>query len=101
MAPRPPESLHEFMKRLKRAINDGQTEVPFGAYHFNHAVCIEDGAFRVRRLEATTEDIEAFRAEHGMFMPENLEALSRPKTLVHEAKTLDALASWLEPRWPL
>jgi hypothetical protein len=88
------------MKRLKKAMKEGQSVVPYGRHHFNHAICIEEGHFRVRRLEATPEEVEAFKQEHGMFMPEQLEQISKPRTLVHEVESLDALEKWLESSWP-
>jgi hypothetical protein len=96
-----PETLEAFLSRLKRAIAKGQTEVRLGQHHFSHAVCVEDEHFRVRRLEATREEMDAYRAAHGMFMPESLEEISKPRTLVFEATSLDAVAKWLAARWPL
>ena len=76
--------------------------VPFGAHHFTHAACREDGAWRVRRLEFTTEEAEAYRkANDGMFMPESAEEISKPRTLIFEAPTLEALVAELQKRdWP-
>lgn len=102
MAPRPLESRDQFATRLKREAADGATEVRFGAHHFSHAACLEAGTWRVRRLEYTREQAEAFMKQHGHFMPENAEDLGRPRTLVFEAPTLDALIAELEKRaWPL
>ncbi len=101
MAPRTPETLTEFIKRLTQAIEEERDEVRFGQHHFSHAICMEDGRFRVRRLESTPEEVEAFRKEHGYFMPENLEEISKPGELVHEAENLVNLQAWLTSRWPL
>lgn len=102
MAPRPLESRESFLVRLKRDAAAGRTEVRFGAHHFTHAACLEDGVWRVRRLEFTREESDAFLKEHGHFMPEDAEDLGKPRTLVLEAPTLDALAAELGKRaWPL
>lgn len=102
MAPRPLESRESFVARLRRAAADGRTEVRFGAHHFTHAACLEDGVWRVRRLEHTREEAEAFLKQHGRFMPEDAEDLGRPRTLVFEAPTVDALVAELGKRpWPL
>lgn len=101
MAPRLPESFESFATRLPSALAQGQTEVRFGGHHFSHAVCLEAGVFRVRRLETTKEEAEAYLAEHGLFMPEHNEAIAKPRTLVFEAASLDELLATLKQRWPL
>lgn len=99
MAPRAPESLTEFLDRLA-ASADGDV-IRFGQYHHSHAVCREDGLWRVRRLEHTQEEAEAYLAEHGYFMPESAEAISKPRTLVFEASSLAELAAMFRARpWP-
>lgn len=98
VAPRMPETFEAFAARLRRALADGDTEVRFGLYHFSHAVCVEEGAFRVRALEVSKEEGDAYLAEHGMFMPEHAEAISRPRTVVLEASSVEEilgqLAGW-------
>lgn len=101
MAPRIPESFDAFAARLERALESGDTEVRFGQYHHSHAVCAEDGVMRVRRLECSDEEAAAYLREHGIFMPEHAEEISRPRSLVYEARSLDALLLWLANRWPL
>jgi len=101
MAPGPIETFGHFVERLSAAFAGGEEQVRFGRHHFAHAVCMEDGGYRVRRLEHTREEAEAFMAEHGMFMPENAEAISTPRTLVLEAESLDALIETLRGLpWP-
>ncbi len=73
----------------------------FGAPHFTHAVCAEGGAFRVRKLEFTSEEAEAYMRQHGMFMPEHAEEISKPRTIVLETATREALIEVLRQRWPL
>jgi len=101
MAPRAPESFEAFWARLETAIERAEIEVRFGRHHFSHAVCVEDGAYRVRRLEYTKEEAEAYLKEHGMFMPEHGEQIARPRTLVFECETLAKLAKTLEQKWPM
>lgn len=98
MAPRALESRDAFITRLKQAAAAGQTQVRFGAHHFTHAACLEGGVWRVRRLEHTREEADAYLKEHGYFMPESAEAISRPRTLVFEAPTLEALVAEFEKR---
>lgn len=101
MAPRPPETLEAFLARLTRGLEEGRAEVRLGQHHASHAVCVEDGVYRVRRLEHTREEAEAYLAEHGIFMPEHAEVISQPRTLVLEAPTLEALTDALQRSWPL
>jgi hypothetical protein len=101
MAPRPPESFEAFVARLTKALNHGATEVRFGGHHVTHAVCVEAGALRIRRLEHTPEEAEAYLREHGIFMPEHAEEMSKPRTLVLEAATIEELTHALRQRWPL
>jgi hypothetical protein len=101
MAPRPPESFEAFLSRLQEAITNGGTQVRFGKNHHSHAVCVEEGVFRVRRLEVTPEEAKAYLDEHGIFMPEHSEMISKPRTLVFEEPTLEALTAVLEKHWPL
>lgn len=100
MGPRIPETFEAFAKRLKKALKKGHAEIRYGRHHFSHAVCLEDGVFRVRRLECSKEEAEAYMREHGMFMPENAEAISKPRTLEFEAPSLDALLAILKKHWP-
>lgn len=101
MAPRLPETFESFALRLPNAIAQGKREVRFGGHHFSHAVCLEEGVFRVRRLETSKEEAEAYLAEHGIFMPEHNEAIAKARTLVFEAASLDELLATLKQRWPL
>ena len=102
MAPRAPESRVHFFRRLRSAIAQGQTEVRFGYHHFSHAVCVEDGLFRIRKLELTAAKANAYLEQHGAFMPEHAEALSTPGELVFEGASLDAVVEELDKSgWPL
>jgi len=102
MAPRSPESRQDFIARLRERAAAGDDEIRFGRHHFTHAACREDDVWRIRRLEFSQADADAFREEHGMFMPENAEAISKPTTLVLEAASLDDLVSQiLDGPWPL
>ncbi len=101
MGPRKPETVDEFLQRLGRELAAGKTEIRLGQYHFTHAVCAEEGVLRVRTLHCSREDADAHLREHGIFMPEHAEALSKPADLVMEAPTLEALADLLRSRWPL
>jgi hypothetical protein len=100
MAPRLPEPFNAFVLRLQKELKEGHTEIRYGRNHHSHAVCLEDDVFRVRRLETTKEEAEAFMREHGMFMPENAEAISKPRSLEFEAANLDTLLELLEKNWP-
>lgn len=102
MAPRALESLAQFAARLAREAAAGRREVRFGGHHFTHAVCLEEGVWRVRRLECTTEEIDAYQAAHrGFFMPESVEEISTPRTLVFEAPTVKAVVKRLRTlKWP-
>lgn len=101
MAPRPPESLDAFLARLSERAATGVEVIPFGQYHHSHAVCREGELWRVRRLEHTSEEAEAYLAEHGYFMPESAEAISKPRTLVFEASSLQELVAMFRERpWP-
>lgn len=102
MAPRAPETFDHFVERLRKAMAAGQSEVRFGQHHFSHAVCRETDGWCVRRLECSAEDAEAYMAEHGMFMPENAEELSKPTSLLYRGDTLDDVIGWLGARpWPV
>lgn len=104
MAPRPPESREAFLARLRAAADRvvGQP-VRFGAPHHTHAVVLEDGVWRVRRLELDRARADAYRAEHRSFMPEHAEMLSEPgPTVALEAASLAALIAALQTApWPL
>jgi hypothetical protein len=102
MAPRPLESREAFIARL-RAAADRVASAPlrFGGHHFSHVVVVEDGVWRVRRLVLEMARAEAFRAQHGRFMPEDAEALSEPGHVVLEAPTLEGLIAALPRRWPM
>ena len=102
MAPRALESREAFLVRLRAAVAEGATDVRFGQYHFTHAACFEGDVWRVRRLECAPEDAEAYLAEHGIFMPEHAEVLSKPGEIVFEAASLDEVERALCDRaWPL
>jgi hypothetical protein len=102
MAPRALESKESFLARLEKAAKAGATEVRFGQHHFSHAVCLEQGTWRVRRLFTDRAKAEAFLKEHGHFMPENNEQLAEPgPDVVLEAPSLDALlAAFRKGPWP-
>lgn len=102
MAPRALESLDDFIKRLKRDAAAGRTEIRFGGHHYTHAACDEQGTWRVRRLEYTQAEADEYLAKHNYFMPESAEAISKPRTLVFEAASLDALIKKLKSvSWPM
>lgn len=42
---------------------------------------------------------EAHMREHGMFMPENAEEISKPRSLEFETTNLDALLELLKKNW--
>ena len=96
MAPRPPESCEAFLKRLKAALDRGETVVPFGRHHFDRAVCREGGRWRVRALETTVEECEAYLKEHGIFMPEHQEEIAKPRTILFETALFEELVSHLK-----
>ena len=101
MGPRLPESFENFGTRLRAAVAAGGSEVRFGEYHHSQAVCVEDGVYRVRQLETSAEEAEAYLAEHGIFMPEHNEEIAKPRTLVLEAASVEAVLAALKPRWPM
>jgi hypothetical protein len=103
MAPRPLESREQFIARL-RAVGPGigRQQLRFGGHHFTHAVVRESGVWRVRRLVVDPAKAEAYRREHGMYMPEHAEMLSEPGPEVIAAGSLDELIAALQARaWPL
>lgn len=103
MAPRPLESLDQFIARLRQAAPTiASAPVRFGGHHFSHAVVVEAGKWRVRPLVLDRAKADAYLAERGHFMPENAEALSEPKGPVKlEADSLEQLITALRAqRWP-
>jgi hypothetical protein len=103
MAPRPPESLDDFIARLRRAAPTvADAPVRFGNHHFSHAVVLEAGKWRVRQLVLDRAKADAFLAEHGHFMPEHAEALSEPEgPVLLEADSLEQLIAALRQQpWP-
>lgn len=104
MAPRPLETRDQFIQRLRAAAARGaQDPIGFGGHHFTHAVVVEAGTWRVRRLHLDRAKADAYLAEHGMFMPEHAEMLSEPgPEVVLEAASLEALITGLRALpWPL
>jgi hypothetical protein len=99
MAPRLPETFEAFEARARQALEKGQAQVRYGLHHHSHALCSEDGVFRVRQLETTAEEAEAYLKEHGIFMPEHNEEIAKPRTLLFEASTLDEVLAWIGSRW--
>ncbi|HEY0136388.1 MAG TPA: hypothetical protein VGB85_20030 [Nannocystis sp.] len=104
MAPRPPESREQFIRRL-RAAGDSVAGQPlgFGGHHFTHAVVVEGGRWSVRRLILDQAKVDAYRAEHRVFMPEHAEMLSEPgPEEVLGADSLAGLVAAIEAgEWPL
>ena len=96
MAPRLPESFDEFRKRLKAALERGETVIPFGRHHFDRAVCREGDRWVLRRLETTPEECEAYLKEHGIFMPEHQEEIAKPRTILFETALFEELVSHLK-----
>jgi hypothetical protein len=104
MAPRALETKQWFLVRLKHSWKaDGSARVRFGQHHWTHAVVLEEGRLRVRRLELPEGAAEAHMKKHGMFMPEHAEMLSEPiGKVVYEAASLDELVALIEQGpWPL
>lgn len=104
MAPRPLETKAQFVDRLRRTWKaDGSARVGLGGHHWTHGVVLEGGVLRVRRLVLDRAKADAYRQQHGMFMPEHAEDLSEPTgAVVYEATTLDALIALVEAGpWPL
>lgn len=102
MAPRPLEPRDAFITRLRDDAAAGRLPVGFGGHHFTCAVVHEDGVWRIRRLHLDRARAEAYRAEHGMFMPEHAEMLSEPGPIVVlEAASLEDLITGLRALpWP-
>src|SRR5688572_23981189 len=101
MAPRPLEKRADFITRLKKSAEQGATEVRFGGHHFTHAVCREGEVWRLRLLETTAEERDAYLAERGFFMPESQEEIAKPRTLRFEAPSLDKLIARIKKMpWP-
>lgn len=104
MAPRALESKAQFIARLRSQAKSIATQpVGLGTHHFSHAVVLEEGLFRVRRLVLPKAKVDAYVAEHKSFMPEHAEMLSEPTgDVVFEAPTLEGLIAKFEAaRWPL
>lgn len=99
MAPRPLETVEQFATRFRQAARDGQSEVRFGGHHFTHAIVLEDGTWCVRRLVLDPVRAEAFRREHGYFMPETAEMLSEPGGDILLRGTVDEVLSRLPELW--
>jgi hypothetical protein len=97
MAPRPPESMHEVVRRIREGAAHLSTQpVRFGAPHHSHAVVKEEGRYRVRQLVLSRARADAFLKQHGRFMPENAEDLSEPTGAIeHDFATLDELINAL------
>ncbi|MEW5740948.1 MAG: hypothetical protein AB1938_18655 [Myxococcota bacterium] len=102
MAPRPPETLEQFLARLREAAKAGHSQVRFGLHHFSHAVLREGDVWRVRRLVLEQEKADAYRKKHGKFMREDAEMLSEPGgPVLLEAASVDALVEAFRARqWP-
>lgn len=104
MAPRPLETREQLIERLLR-VGDRVVAAPlrFGGHHHTHAVVVESGVWRVRRLTLDRAKAAAYLAEHGMFMPEHAEELSEPgPDVVCEAGSLAGLIAGLQRLpWPL
>ncbi|MCA9637902.1 MAG: hypothetical protein KC420_17865 [Myxococcales bacterium] len=104
MAPRPPETRENVIARLRRV--DPTAEhlcLRFGSPHNTHAVVVEGGRWQIRRLVLDLARAEAFREEHGYFMPENAEDLSEPgPEVILEAPSLTRLIAAIEAAraWP-
>lgn len=104
MAPRRLETREEFIARLRRsADNVARSPVGVGEHHFTHAVVLEEGVWRIRRLFLDPAKVAAYRAEQTNFMPEHAEALSEPgPEILLEAQSLEALIAGLQALpWPL
>jgi hypothetical protein len=101
MAPRVPEAFDQFVARAKDSLANGATEVRYGLHHFSHAIVVEpNGTFAVRRLEYSEEERLAYYEERGMFTPEAAEMISKPRSVVWTAATLDALLAIVQRNWP-
>lgn len=100
MAPRMPESLKDFANRFRAAADRGDSQIRFGLHHYSHAIVLEDGVWRVRGLVLDRAKAEAYRAEHGMFMPEHAEMLSEPGPDILFEGTVDEILAKLPKIWP-
>lgn len=101
MAPRVLESAEQFIARLRRA-DVARSPLRFGGHHFTHAVVVEAGVWRVRRLVLDRAKADEYMAKHGMFMPEHAEMLSEPGPVVLEAGSLEQLITLLRAAsWPM
>lgn len=104
MAPRPLETRDGFIERLRGAAGSvARQPLGFGGHHFTHAVVVEDGVWRIRRLWLDPVRVEAYRANHSIFTPEHAELLSAPgPEVVLAAASLEELITALCDRpWPL
>lgn len=100
MAPRLPESLSSFRARLAQAAARGATEVRFGLHHASHAVVADGERWVVRALVVDPAEAAAFLEQHGRFMPEDAETISRPTgAVVLDAPDVPTLSERLGPLW--
>lgn len=103
MAPLPLETRAQLVARLRAAgPTIAATPLRFGGHHYSHVVLVEGGRWRVRALVLDRAKADAYRARHGMFMPEHAEMLSEPGPDVwFEADSLEGLIAALEAApWP-
>lgn len=99
MAPRPPEPMAHLIQRIRDGASSlARQPIRYGTPHNSHAVVLEEGRYRVRRLALSRERADAFRAANGgRFSPENAEDLSEPTGAIeHDFATLDELISALQ-----
>ena len=104
MAPRWLETREQFIERLRRSPIPGPGEfIGVGEHHFSHAVVVEHGVWRIRRLHLDPAKVAAYRATHSSYMPEDAEALSEPgPDVVLAAGSLAELIEGLQALpWPL
>lgn len=103
MAPRAPETRANVLVRLRyQARSGGPVQVRFGGAHHTHALVGAGGRWLLQRLVADPVKIEAFRAQHHRFMPEDAEDLAEPAgPALLEADSVEGLISLLEGGgWP-
>lgn len=104
MAPRPLETREALIARIRAAgARIAREPLRFGGHHHTHAIVVEGGRWQVRPLVLDIARADAYRAEHGMFMPEHAEMLSEPgPEVILDADSLEGLvAALMAVRGPL
>jgi hypothetical protein len=102
MAPRRPESRAEFIARL-RHVAPSALPLLFGSPTLTHAVVVQQGRWRVRRLVSNRERERAHWQRYGRLLPEEAEMMAEPTgNVLLDASSVDELIQQLEHTpWPL